>query len=272
MAVTTLFALVIVASSTGEKRVIINQTQLIKVPEGSNLTLQCQTDPEINLTNFNLDWRRMDIPPDSDRFVYSRRGGTDYLVEQMQRYKNRAELIKEDLTRGRMTLLIPTVQQSDTGRFKCFIPKLNVSFVFNIVVTKREDVAMTTSPGYGTMNPTVSVTKMTTKREDVATTTSPGYGVMSPAVSGPVEKRNHWIILRVCIYFLLVLGFIIGVLVKNRGIRIGNKCRGTADEENTFEMETLRTQENEGPKDEDVTKENGVEAPAGSAVMVDVVI
>ncbi|XP_047433770.1 selection and upkeep of intraepithelial T-cells protein 6-like isoform X3 [Mugil cephalus] len=261
MAVTTLFALVIVASSTGEKRVIINQTQLIKVPEGSNLTLQCQTDPEINLTNFNLDWRRMDIPPDSDRFVYSRRGGTDYLVEQMQRYKNRAELIKEDLTRGRMTLLIPTVQQSDTGRFKCFIPKLNVSFVFNIVVTvtKREDVAMTTSPGYGTMNPTVSVTKMTTKREDVATTTSPGYGVMSPAVSGPVEKRNHWIILGVCICFLLVLvlGFIIGVLVKNRGTGICKKRRRRTDEENQLEMGRLRRGD-EGDKDEAVTTENGV--------------
>ncbi|XP_047433771.1 selection and upkeep of intraepithelial T-cells protein 6-like isoform X4 [Mugil cephalus] len=229
MAVTTLFALVIVASSTGEKRVIINQTQLIKVPEGSNLTLQCQTDPEINLTNFNLDWRRMDIPPDSDRFVYSRRGGTDYLVEQMQRYKNRAELIKEDLTRGRMTLLIPTVQQSDTGRFKCFIPKLNVSFVFNIVVTvtKREDVAMTTSPGYGTMNPTVS---------------------------GPVEKRNHWIILSVCICVLvLVLGFI-GVLVKNRETGICKKRRQRIDEE----MGMLRKGEDEGDKDEAVTTENGV--------------
>ncbi|XP_047433799.1 myelin-oligodendrocyte glycoprotein-like isoform X3 [Mugil cephalus] len=184
MVATALFAFVTVLSSI-EKRPIIDQTQLIKVPEGSNLTLQCQTDPEINLTNFTLDWKRVDIPNVSDRFVYSRRRGTDHPEEQIQRYKNRAELIKEDLTRGRMTLLIPTVQQSDTGHFKCFIPKLNVSFVFNINVTKREDVAMTTSPGYRVMNPTVS---------------------------GPVEKRSYWIILGVCICFLLVLGFIIGVL------------------------------------------------------------
>ncbi|XP_047433805.1 butyrophilin subfamily 2 member A1-like isoform X2 [Mugil cephalus] len=195
MAVTTLFAFVTVASLivSPEKRPIINQTQLIKVPEGSNLTLQCQTDPEINLTNFTLDWKRVDIPHVSDRFVYSRQRGTDHPVEQMQRYKNRAELIEEDLTRGRMTLLIPTVQQSDSGLYRCFIPKLRVSFFFNIVVTKREDVAMTTSPGYRVVNPTVS---------------------------GPVEKRNHWIILGVCICFLPVLGFIVGVLVKNRGIRI----------------------------------------------------
>ncbi|XP_047433796.1 myelin-oligodendrocyte glycoprotein-like isoform X1 [Mugil cephalus] len=192
MVATALFAFVTVLSSI-EKRPIIDQTQLIKVPEGSNLTLQCQTDPEINLTNFTLDWKRVDIPNVSDRFVYSRRRGTDHPEEQIQRYKNRAELIKEDLTRGRMTLLIPTVQQSDTGHFKCFIPKLNVSFVFNINVTKREDVAMTTSPGYRVMNPTVS---------------------------GPVETINHWIILGVCICVLLVLGFIIGVLVKNRRIRI----------------------------------------------------
>ncbi|XP_047433801.1 butyrophilin subfamily 2 member A1-like isoform X1 [Mugil cephalus] len=193
MAVTTLFAFVTVASLivSPEKRPIINQTQLIKVPEGSNLTLQCQTDPEINLTNYTLDWRRVDIPNVSDRFVYSRRRGTDHPEKQMQRYKNRAELIEEDLTRGWMTLLIPTVQQSDSGHFRCFISNLSVSFVFNIVVTKREDVAMTTSPGYRVVNPTVS---------------------------GPVEKRNHWIILGVCICFLLVLGFIIGVLVKNREI------------------------------------------------------
>ncbi|XP_047433806.1 myelin-oligodendrocyte glycoprotein-like isoform X3 [Mugil cephalus] len=132
--------------------------------------------------------------------VYSRRGGKDHPHPQMQRYKNRAELIKEDLTRGRMTLLIPTVQQSDSGHYRCFIPKFSVSFVFNIVVTKDEET--------------------TTKREDVAMTTSPGYRVMNPTVSGPVEKRNHWIILGVCICFLPVLGFIVGVLVKNRGIRI----------------------------------------------------
>ncbi|XP_047433781.1 selection and upkeep of intraepithelial T-cells protein 2-like isoform X2 [Mugil cephalus] len=190
MTVTTLFAFVTVASLI-EKRPIINQTQLIEAPEGSNLTLQCQTDPEINLTNYTLDWRRVDIPHVSDRVVYSRRRGTDHPVEQMQRYKNRAELIKEDLTRGRMTLLIPTVQQSDSGHFKCLIPNLSVSFVFNINVTKREDVAVTTSPGYRVMNPTVS---------------------------GPVEKRSHWITLGVCICFLLLLGFIVGVLVKNRGI------------------------------------------------------
>ncbi|XP_047433794.1 uncharacterized protein LOC125003719 isoform X2 [Mugil cephalus] len=194
MDVATLFAFVVIGSLTGdEKRPIINQTQQIKVPEGSNLTLQCQTDPEINLTNFTMDWRRVDIPNVSDRMVYSRRRGTDHPHPQMQRYKNRAELIKEDLTRGRMTLLIPTVQQSDSGHFKCSIPNLSGSFVFNIVVTKREDVAMTTSPGYGVMNPTVS---------------------------GPVEKINHWITLGACICVLLVLGFIIGVLVKNRGIRM----------------------------------------------------
>ncbi|XP_047433791.1 myelin-oligodendrocyte glycoprotein-like isoform X1 [Mugil cephalus] len=193
----TLFAFVVIGSLTGdEKRLIIDQIQLIKVPEGSNLTLQCRMNPEINLEDLALDWRRVDIPNVSNRFVYSRRGGKDHPVEQMQRYKNRAELIKEDLTRGRMTLLIPTVQQSDSGHFRCFISNLSVSFIFNINVTKDQET--------------------TTKREDVATTTPPGYRVVNPTVSGPVEKRNHWIILGVCICFLLVLGFIIGVLVKNR--------------------------------------------------------
>ncbi|XP_047433783.1 myelin-oligodendrocyte glycoprotein-like [Mugil cephalus] len=234
MAATTLLGFVTVASLI-EKRPIINQTQLIEEPEGSNLTLQCQTDPEINLTNFTLDWKRVDIPHVSDRMVYSRRRGTDHPVKQMQRYKNRAELIKEDLTRGRMTLLIPTVQQSDTGRFKCFISNLSVSFVFNIVVTKDQE--------------------MTTKREDVAMTTSPGYRVMNPTVSGPVEEIIPWITLGVCICFLLVLGFIISVLVKNRGIRI---YRWRIDEE----MGMLRRGEDEGDKDrdkdEDVTTVNVV--------------
>ncbi|XP_047433775.1 uncharacterized protein LOC125003709 isoform X2 [Mugil cephalus] len=234
MTVTTLFAFVSVASLI-EKRPIINQTQLIKVPEGSNLTLQCQTDPEINLTNYTLDWKRVDIPHVSDNFVYYRHRGTDHPEEQMQRYKNRAELIKEDLTRGRMTLLIPTVQQSDSGHFKCFIPKLNVSFVFNIVVTKDQET---------------KDQETTTKREDVAMTTPPGYRVMNPTVSGPVEERSYWIILGVCICFLLVLGFIVGVLVKNRGIRI---CRWRIDEE----MGMLR-KEDEGDEDEDRDKDEDI--------------
>ncbi|XP_047433786.1 uncharacterized protein LOC125003715 [Mugil cephalus] len=231
MAVTTLFAFVTVASLI-EKRPIINQTQLIKVPEGSNLTLQCQTDPEINLTNYTLDWRRVDIPNVSDLFVYFRQRGTDHPHPQMQRYKNRAELIKKDLTRGRMTLLIPTVQQSDSGHFRCFIPKLSVSFVFNIVVTKREDVA---------------------------TTTSPGYRVMNPTVSGPVEERSYWIILGVCICFLLVLGFIVGVLVKNRGIRI---CRRRIDEE----MGMLR-KEDEGDEDKDRDRDKDEDVTTVNVVM-----
>ncbi|XP_047433787.1 myelin-oligodendrocyte glycoprotein-like isoform X1 [Mugil cephalus] len=220
MAVTTLFAFVTVASLI-EKLPIINQTQMIKVPEGSNLTLQCQTDPEINLEDLALDWRRVDIKNVSDRFVYSRRRRTDHPVKQMQRYKNRAELIKEDLTRGRMTLLIPTVQQSDSGHFRCFISNLSVSFVFNINVTKREDVAMTTS-----------------------------------TVSGLVEKRSHWITLGVCICVLLVIGFIIGVLVKNRGIRI---YRRRIDEEmGMLRKEDEGDKDKDGDKDEDVTTVNVV--------------
>lgn len=109
-------------------------TRLIEVPDGDNLTFQCEIPPGTNLKDRSLVLKRVDGNTSyTTRVIYTRRNGKEDLGSQPEQYRNRVIFISGDLRRGFMTVQIRSVQQSDSGKFKWFIPKSHTACFFDVV-------------------------------------------------------------------------------------------------------------------------------------------
>ncbi|XP_008282491.1 erythroid membrane-associated protein-like isoform X12 [Stegastes partitus] len=128
-----LITLLIVLSSViaAEKH---EATQPIEAQEGGKAPLQYRTNPPTNLENDTLTCKRLDGNfSDLNSYIYSRRLGQEHPQPPMEQYRNRTRLVLEDLRKGIVTLEIFPVHSSDSGRYKCFIRKQNITFNFTIV-------------------------------------------------------------------------------------------------------------------------------------------
>ncbi|XP_065421174.1 butyrophilin subfamily 1 member A1-like [Chrysemys picta bellii] len=66
--------------------------------------------------NMEVRWFRSQFSP----AVHLYRDGQDQYGEQMPEYRERTELLRDEITNGRVSLRIRNVQLSDNGQYKCF--------------------------------------------------------------------------------------------------------------------------------------------------------
>lgn len=118
--------------STGESRPS-SPTQLIEAEVYDNVTLQCDLDSRVNMENNTIVCERVDLK----KKVHAYRGKQDLPHDQMDQYRGRTTLNPKDLSRGVLTLLISSVQTSDSGPYRCFVPKRKPSCTFNLTVGKN---------------------------------------------------------------------------------------------------------------------------------------
>lgn len=118
--------------STGESRPS-PQTQQIKAEVSDTVTLQCDLDSRVNMENYTIVCIRVDLQV----IVHAYRGKHDLPHDQMDQYRGRTTLNREDLSRGVLTLLISSVQTSDSGPYRFFVPKRKPSCTFNLTVGKH---------------------------------------------------------------------------------------------------------------------------------------
>ncbi|CAM5158283.1 unnamed protein product [Eretmochelys imbricata] len=83
---------------------------------GGEAVLPCHLSPRISAENMELRWFRSQFSP----AVHLYHDGQDQYGEQMQEYRGRTELLKDDITNGRVTLRIRDIRLSDDGQYKCF--------------------------------------------------------------------------------------------------------------------------------------------------------
>lgn len=103
------------------------------VSNGDDLTFQCEIPPRTNLKGRSLVLKRVDGNTSyTASVIYTCRNGKEDLDSQPEQYRNRVNLINEDL-RGFMTVQIRSVQQSDSGKYKWFIPNSKVACFFDVV-------------------------------------------------------------------------------------------------------------------------------------------
>ncbi|CAM4655066.1 unnamed protein product [Caretta caretta] len=83
---------------------------------GGEAVLPCHLSPRISAENMELRWFRSQFSP----AVHLYRDGQDQYGEQMQEYRGRTELLKDDITSGSVSLRIRDIRPSDDGQYKCF--------------------------------------------------------------------------------------------------------------------------------------------------------
>nr|XP_046231016.1 butyrophilin-like protein 2 isoform X2 [Scatophagus argus]XP_046231023.1 butyrophilin-like protein 2 isoform X2 [Scatophagus argus]XP_046231031.1 butyrophilin-like protein 2 isoform X2 [Scatophagus argus] len=102
----------------GELRLMC-PTQQVRATEGENATLPCHPDQRIDLSNHTVEWTKLN--PEETVHVYRRR--KDDPGPQSPQYKDRTTLNREDLKTGNLALHISSVNQSDSGTYRCVIPE-----------------------------------------------------------------------------------------------------------------------------------------------------
>uniref|UniRef100_A0A674J2G7 Ig-like domain-containing protein n=1 Tax=Terrapene triunguis TaxID=2587831 RepID=A0A674J2G7_9SAUR len=83
---------------------------------GGEAVLPCHLSPRMSAENMEVGWLRSQ---DSE-VVHLYHDGQDQYGEQMLEYSGRTELLRDDITNGRVSLRIHNVRPSDDGPYKCF--------------------------------------------------------------------------------------------------------------------------------------------------------
>ncbi|XP_038568493.1 myelin-oligodendrocyte glycoprotein-like isoform X2 [Micropterus salmoides] len=118
---------------SGEPQVICpNPT--IQAVGGDTVTLPCYLDPPHSVVDYAVDWTRVDL----NKVVYSYRHKQESHNDQMDQYRDRTTLHLEDLSRGNLTLQISSVQLADSGPYRCFVSKLRISCVTEVIVSEQD--------------------------------------------------------------------------------------------------------------------------------------
>lgn len=108
-----------------------SSTQKIELSNGDDLPFQCEIPPRTNLKGRSQVLKRVDGNTSyAESVIFTLRNGK---VDLDSQYRNRVDFIDEDMRRGLMTVWIRSVQQSDSGKYKWFIPNSEVACFFDVV-------------------------------------------------------------------------------------------------------------------------------------------
>ncbi|XP_041429651.1 butyrophilin subfamily 3 member A2 isoform X1 [Xenopus laevis] len=94
--------------------VIASHTPVI-VTLGKEANLSCHLDPAVSAKDMRIKFYQRD--PNSYVSVYNK-GQTEH-DNQDEKYKDRTEILKENITRGEVGVRIKNVMMSDTGKYTC---------------------------------------------------------------------------------------------------------------------------------------------------------
>ncbi|XP_030608949.1 myelin-oligodendrocyte glycoprotein-like isoform X2 [Archocentrus centrarchus] len=113
----------------GEVLVIGSNLPIIAAP-GDDVILPCHLEPLFDVRGLTVEWSQPDLKPDpSDRlslveYVHLYRDRKEVPDMKLASYFRRTELFMDDLKHGNISLKILNVSEEDSGRYRCFIPKL----------------------------------------------------------------------------------------------------------------------------------------------------
>ncbi|XP_067883031.1 butyrophilin subfamily 3 member A1-like [Heterodontus francisci] len=111
-----LLLLVILVSVYGQFHVFGPDHPVVAIV-GEDALLECQLVPDLFISNMVVQWLKSGL--DSPVHVY--RNGEDDIVVQHKNYRGRTELIREELTKGTISLRIKNTTVSDEGEYTCLV-------------------------------------------------------------------------------------------------------------------------------------------------------
>nr|XP_055038191.1 butyrophilin subfamily 3 member A1-like [Misgurnus anguillicaudatus] len=104
-------------SLTDQFAVVGPVAHLLAIP-GEDVILPCSLKPNISAVDMRVEWFRLDL---KDSVVHLYEDHEDKNTNQLQSYRERTEVFKDELQKGNTSLKLSRVQISDEGLYKCFI-------------------------------------------------------------------------------------------------------------------------------------------------------
>ncbi|KAK2906650.1 hypothetical protein Q8A67_005635 [Cirrhinus molitorella] len=115
--------------------------QVVESLEESSVILKCSPRSiELEEKQLTVHWRHNDT-----RNVYDIINGKVSIKEQDPAYKNRAEVLHEELKKGNVSLKLTNLQLSDGGTYLCFVPALGIDHSTQLLVKERSCIKCTTT-------------------------------------------------------------------------------------------------------------------------------
>ncbi|KAI4905541.1 hypothetical protein NFI96_004602 [Prochilodus magdalenae] len=99
---------------------VVGPAAPLVVEAGKDLVLPCSLQPRISAVDMMVEWIRTD-QSESINVVHLYEDYKDRIYEQMESYKGRTALFKDEMLRGNTSLKLSAVQPSDEGAYKCVI-------------------------------------------------------------------------------------------------------------------------------------------------------
>uniref|UniRef100_A0A803JD74 Ig-like domain-containing protein n=1 Tax=Xenopus tropicalis TaxID=8364 RepID=A0A803JD74_XENTR len=103
------------ASESQSGRFTVSAGPPVSASIGSNAALHCNLVPQMNAENMTIRWFRTSFIP----YVHMYNRGEEDQSMQMVQFANRTELLKQNITRGGVALLIRNVTFQDLGTYFC---------------------------------------------------------------------------------------------------------------------------------------------------------
>ncbi|XP_031174469.1 butyrophilin-like protein 2 [Sander lucioperca] len=128
------------AVQTDVKVQVNGSLQPIMAAPGDDVILPCQLEPREDVRDKTVEWSKPDLKPDpSDRlsrvgYVHLYRDKQEVPDMKIPAYAQRTALFTDALKEGNISLKIVNVTLADTGRYRCYVPKLDCYSIVELVV------------------------------------------------------------------------------------------------------------------------------------------
>ncbi|XP_036418247.1 NACHT, LRR and PYD domains-containing protein 13-like isoform X2 [Colossoma macropomum] len=97
---------------------VIGPAEPLVVEAGEDLVLPCSLQPSVSAVDMTVEWSRLHL---GDRIVHLYEHNKDRSFDQMESYRGRTTLFKEELKKGNASLKLSALRLSDDGAYKCLI-------------------------------------------------------------------------------------------------------------------------------------------------------
>ncbi|XP_065108714.2 myelin-oligodendrocyte glycoprotein-like [Paramisgurnus dabryanus] len=114
----TLMIIIGITDSTADQFAVVEPAAPLLAIAGEDVILPCSLKPNISAVNMRVEWFRLDL---KDSIVHLYEDHEDKNINQLQSYRGRTEVFKDELKKGNTSLKLSRVKVSDEGAYKCFI-------------------------------------------------------------------------------------------------------------------------------------------------------
>ncbi|XP_066531855.1 ribonuclease inhibitor-like isoform X2 [Hoplias malabaricus] len=113
--------------TTADNFKVVGPDASLLVKVGEDLVLSCSLQPNISAVDMTVEWIRTDLSQ-SNRLVHLYEDYKDRNDQQMESYRGRTALFKEELKRGNTSLKLSAIQPSDEGFYQCSVEDPSTSW------------------------------------------------------------------------------------------------------------------------------------------------